>query len=238
MRRAGIVAAYLLTTLSILVNPYGGKAFSNQIKVQSLSPTPNYSLCTDPQDIDQLTDEKTGAYPIWIRKSGVGWAQRGPVKILLTLNDDQHPVNGKILIHTARGTQAGVHLPARLDVYTQGKNKQFYHVTGKTMQDKDYADKTNHWMALEANSVHSPFLIIIRPNGNYLFIDEIKWEGEKNLRSEAQVLVGDLAACEKDSQERYRQDLLARIVLPQETHREWLKAFGTAREVVWVVKNP
>jgi hypothetical protein len=128
-------------------------------------------------------------------------------------------------------------MPARIDIYSQSGVGKFGYATGMTIGDNDFADRQNHWISLELNAVHSPILATIRPNGNYFFIDEIRWEPHNPSPPQAQPVVGDVTACEKDSLERYRQSLLARTTLPEETLREWDKAFSNKRQVLWVVDN-
>jgi len=230
----------LLALLLIFLNAcYNTNADLIPVKVLSLTPEPNYPLCTDPLDTQQLTDGKIESNPIWTRKGCVGWTESGPVKLLLQAGNGEKTISGKLSLHTARGIQAGVHMPSRIDIYSQEKKGEFYHVGGFTIQEEDYADRKDHWISLEVNEIHSPFFVVIRPSGSYLFIDEIQLAtGQNNPNTAAHVPVGDLKACEKDSRERYRESLIAKIVLPKEISEEWTKVFGAEKEVVWVVENP
>jgi hypothetical protein len=230
--------AVLALTISLLVGLiFFAEATSVPLKILSLTPAPNYPRCGN--DRASLTDGKTAAYPIWVRPGCVGWTEPGLVKIVLQGGDgSRSPLSGKLRFHTARGTSADVHLPARIDVYTQRDDCQYGHAAGITIPDHDFADQRNHWIALEVTSVRFPLLAILRPQGNYLFIDEIRWEPQPPAPPPAQPVVGDEAACTQDSTERYRQSLLARVTLPEETARGWSQAFQKEPQVVWVVDNP
>jgi hypothetical protein len=231
-----IKISWLTITLSFMVAiSFGANTAAGPIRVLSVSPTPNYPFCGN--DPGSLTDGKTESYPIWTRKGCVGWQARGVVKVLLEVGQWKEATSGKLLIHTARGTTAGVHMPARIDIYSQRVDGKFGYATGMTIQDKDFADRQNHWISLGLKAVHSHILATIRPNGNYFFIDEIQWEPQNPSPPQAQPVVGDIAACEKNSMERYRQSLLARTTLPEETLKEWIKAFSNKSQVLWEVDN-
>ena len=106
-----------------------------------------------------------------------------------------------------------------------------------TLQDKDFADQESHWISLEVKAVRSTILAIVRPNGDYLFIDEIRWDGQELYQADGHPIIGDEGSCEKDSRERYQQSLLARVSLPGETAEGWAKTFGNETMVLWVVEN-
>lgn len=228
----------LIVMLSMIVVCSNSNALLVPIKVISLTPAPKYLHSGN--EVERLTDGKTEFYPIWIRKGCVAWGGAGLVQIMLQVGEaSTRPISGKLLLHTARGTIAGVHIPARIDVYAQRKDQKFTHAAGMSFRDEDFADKQNHWLSLEVDSVQSPILVIVRANGNYIAIDEIQWEEKVLSSTKIHPLVGDAAACVKDSLERHRQFLLANVItLSKDSAREWTKAFGNEKQVMWVPENP
>jgi len=95
---------------------------------------PNYSLCTDPDDNQQLTDgkyssegqlqevQKTRA--IWVQKGTVGWQNRNPVVITIDLGSVQ-PISG-VSFSTAGGT-SGVYWPTSIHVAVSDDNKTWHY---------------------------------------------------------------------------------------------------------------
>ena len=83
-------------------------------KPYTLSPAPDYSHCTDPEDLKQLTD---GAYTtnyFWTQKGTVGWNNANPAIITLDLGQGGTD-SGRLLQHGRRSggrEVAGSHPPA------------------------------------------------------------------------------------------------------------------------------
>lgn len=89
----------------------------------TLEPGPNYGLCTDPGDLEQLTDGvHTDGY-FWLHKSTVGWQERTPSIFTLDLGAVQ-PIRG-VSFSTAAGF-ADVKWPLTIRILTAGEDKQFH----------------------------------------------------------------------------------------------------------------
>ncbi|MCK4499923.1 DUF4091 domain-containing protein [Candidatus Babeliales bacterium] len=213
---------------------------SVKITVYEMSPEPNYHLCTDKKDVEQLTDSEIERYPIWVRRGCVGWNQRGAVAISLQVEKSMvENLSGTLRIHTAKGIYAGVSPPARVDVYTKKSDGNFFHASGKTINVDSMADRASHWIALDVECVTPIMLIILRPNGSYLFLDEIQWEvGTTTSTAQSHPLVGDLQDCQKDGMERYRKSLLGQERPSSAIMQGWRNAFGEKEITVWVERNP
>lgn len=74
----------------------------------TITPAPNYTHCTDPDDKTQLTDGVYSVGYFWAQKSTVGWSNRSPVTITVDLGQVE-PLAG-VSYNTAAGV-AGVAWP-------------------------------------------------------------------------------------------------------------------------------
>ena len=91
----------------------------------TLEPGPNYGLCSDPGDLEQLTDGvHTDGY-FWLHKSTVGWQERTPSIFTLDLGKVQ-PIRG-VSFSTAAG-YADVEWPLTIRILTAGEDKQFHEI--------------------------------------------------------------------------------------------------------------
>ena len=91
----------------------------------TIDPGPNYGLCSDPGDLEQLTD---GVYTdgyFWIHESTVGWQERTPSIFTLDLGAVQ-PIRG-VSFSTAGGF-ADVEWPLTIRILVAGEDKQFHEV--------------------------------------------------------------------------------------------------------------
>ncbi|NPV04872.1 MAG: hypothetical protein HPY67_09085 [Syntrophaceae bacterium] len=209
--------------------------------VRELYPKPNYPLCTDPDDMRDLTDGLTMRFPMWVHRKCVGWFEQGPIRIEMELpgGPDAGAFTGTLSFHSAKGSHAGVDLPARIDLYYgEGVNERYHYAGGAAFDSQQYADRSSHWLPVKVTSKGNKLLAIVRPRGSYLFLDEIRWNAEVSLDHAELVPIGDRLACERDSLKRHRQHLLDRIRPPQEDTAAWAETFGSVHVPPWVVENP
>ncbi len=91
----------------------------------TIDPSPNYGHCTDPDDLEQLTDgEYTEGY-FWVHKSTVGWQEKAPSIFTLDLGAVQ-PIRG-VSFSTAGGV-ADVEWPLTIRILVADVDEQFHEV--------------------------------------------------------------------------------------------------------------
>ena len=144
-------------------------------KHYSMSPSPNYHLCTDNGDAIQLTDgEKRGSS--WLDKSTVGWSNATKL-IEITIDLEAPEQIDQVLLYGIGGGRADVEYPEYIAILLSVDAKN-WRSTGmldnsglpiNSNQKKPYAfifDKVNQ----NAKYVK----IIVRPCGHFFFLDEIE----------------------------------------------------------------
>ena len=91
----------------------------------TLEPGPNYGLCSDPGDAEQLTD---GVYTdgyFWAQLSTVGWQEKTPLILTLDLGVVQ-PIRG-VSFSTAGGF-ADVRWPLTIRILVAGEDRKFHEI--------------------------------------------------------------------------------------------------------------
>ena len=91
----------------------------------TLEPGPNYGLCTDPGDAEQLTD---GVYTdgyFWAQLSTVGWQEKTPSIFTLDLGKVM-PIRG-VSFNTAAGF-ADVRWPLTIRILVAGEDEEFHEI--------------------------------------------------------------------------------------------------------------
>ncbi len=91
----------------------------------TMEPRPNYGLCSDPGDSEQLTD---GVYTVgyfWAQQSTVGYQEKTPSIVTLDLGAVK-PIRG-VSYHTAAGF-ADVWFPSMIRILVAGEDKEFHEV--------------------------------------------------------------------------------------------------------------
>ena len=91
----------------------------------TIDPRPNYGLCSDPGDLEQLTDGLYTDGYFWIHKSTVGWQEKTPSIFTLDLGAVQ-PIRG-VSFSTAGGF-ADVEWPLTIRILVADEDKQFHEV--------------------------------------------------------------------------------------------------------------
>ena len=215
-------------------------AEANPLKVLSLNPSPNYGLCQGPESMAHLVDGKTVADPIWTRGGCLGWTNNGPVRIMIDVGDSsQQSLCGTLMIHTAKGTKAGAEPPARIDVYNRGSDGNYYYAAGVQVNAASFRDNQSFWIPLHVDNMSPHLLLILRPNGNYLFTDEIDYKAQASSGATVSYQkVGEVSACVADSEQRLRQAMISAIKPPANFVESWTSMYPGAEEEIWVVDRP
>jgi len=176
------------------------------ISISKLSPQPNYSLSTDENDIQQLTDTEILRFPIWSKKGCVGWHKRTPVKISAKIEAKNN--NGVLKIHTAKGLYAGVKGVRRVDVYSKTPSNQYIHVGEYHGQTDEWEDRKNHWININVYGAYDELEIVVHADGTNIFIDEIEWIPGKGVDGFVQENLIPTNQIIKDSTNRLKTALL------------------------------
>ncbi|MBW1923276.1 MAG: hypothetical protein JRJ35_07355 [Deltaproteobacteria bacterium] len=231
--------AICLLAMSIVIPFVPEKsAAEGRLEVYRLMPHPNYPLCTGKRDLLDLTDGVLSHYPMWVHSECVGWTDQGPVKIFIKVKNCLKKVSGVLSIHTAKGSFAGVKIPLRVDVYGDLGNGKYHHAGDLEIEEQAFQDRESHWLNVSVDSVSPRMMVIVRPSGRYLFIDELRWKNISNSRPRDLEVIGDAHACELDSVKRHRHSLLGKIRPEKEVVKSWVGAFGKFGIATWVVENP
>ena len=91
----------------------------------TMAPSPNYRLCTDPGDAEQLTD---GVYTdgyFWAQQSTVGYSEKTPSTVTIDLGEVK-PIRG-VSYHSAGGF-ASVRWPLTIRILVAGEDREFREV--------------------------------------------------------------------------------------------------------------
>jgi hypothetical protein len=145
----------------------------------ALSPAPNYSYCTDSDDVKQLTDGRSTAGHFWTEKGTVGWS--GAKYATVTVDLGQVEPIGGVALTTAAGA-ADVTWPAAIHVLLSDDG-QTYRDAGDLIDldrkkggplPKGYAIRRLVTDELATRGRFVKFAIIPLPGGPYIFADEVE----------------------------------------------------------------
>jgi len=185
MKKIGMVLTFVLACLAGEIsasNEMQPRQDGNNIALEkkyTLSPKPNYDLCTDPDDARQLTDgqvieiDKDGRY--WSQKSVVGWRNKDiTVKIDL---EQVYPIE-KIALHTVGGGGGGgVYFPQFISIFTSLDDKTYYNVANLTHLYKEIPDQQpgsyTRWFASEKLQTKGRYVLLKIKATGIFFCDEI-----------------------------------------------------------------
>jgi hypothetical protein len=151
-------------------------------KSYTLSPKPNYYLCTDEADLIQLTDGKKYSSQ-WTKKSTVGWQSAEPaVEIVIDLGGKS--AIDEVRIHTIGGGFAEVEFPEFIAVLLGDDGVEFGFAG--LVGSKDLANVRAHGyrgasrtMSIGNINASGRYVkLVIRPNWRYVFLDEIEVLGD------------------------------------------------------------
>ena len=173
--RSRFVTVLLIVMLS---HALSGKTFGTMLTVVEFSQPPNYALCTDKDDAQQLTDGKLATFPIWTKKEAVGWAALTPIAIQIHLADGssvQSPRSGTLRLHSAKGLSAGVDVPRQVDVYTRDNHDKLRLVGSLAPASAELSDKSAYWLDVDIQAAAGTLVLVLHASGDYLFLDEVEW---------------------------------------------------------------
>lgn len=138
------------------------------------APAAAYHLTRGADDARKLTDGRHASGNFWSdRAATVGWQNSGPIRIEIDLQGES--LIDAVSISTARGNRSGVSFPERADLFVNNGASYRYLgdlMAGEQSEDGGYRKKSFSLAGLKA--MGSRALIVVRPRGNYTFIDEIE----------------------------------------------------------------
>ena len=167
-----------IAVIMIIVLGLAETSYADRVAVVAFSQPPNYALCTDPGDVQQLTDGKITTFPIWTKKETVGWAATTPIAIELRVTSTgaaQRPQSGTLRLHSAKGLGAGVDVPRHVDVYARSNDGTLSLVGSLAAYSGEWSDKRDHWLAVDVQVATEALVVVLHASGDYLFLDEIEW---------------------------------------------------------------
>jgi hypothetical protein len=198
----------LTSALGLLVSvAYAGDKIP--IDIVELNPKPNYSLTTDAQDFNQLTDTSIARYPIWVHKESVGWSAKTPVLIKVKLKINEQKGLFVARFHTSKRWAAGVDIPRLIDVYEEVSSNSYRHVSSVTFDSRKYADTKNHWLDVEFNRQYEILVFVVHANRNFIMLDEIElqYTGDAIKNKENQKVELNEKNLVRDSRDRLKKML-------------------------------
>jgi hypothetical protein len=161
--------------IALLLAPWSLEASESRLTLSSATPSPNYSLTADENDIEQLTDGETSRYPIWLDRASVGWAQRTPVLLRGRLRQgDAGTVGATLQLLVAKGVYAGVYPPRRIDAYCGNDKDGWRHVGVNDSAAETVPDRSIAWIDVDiAGKCQAELALVMHASGAFLMIDEI-----------------------------------------------------------------
>ncbi len=183
-----IIAVGILLAFGSLALAAGPPPAEREVKVgdnmaigakYTLRPAPNYRLCTDPDDIVQLTDGKSTTGHFWTQKGTVGWSGAAYAVITVDLGKVQ-PISG-VAFTTAAGA-AQVTWPAAVQILTSDDGKTYHNAGDLVSLDREvhgplpegYAIRRMTTSQLKTRGRYVRFVAIPPAGGSYLFVDEVE----------------------------------------------------------------
>lgn len=148
------------------------------------TPAARYQHTADRTDATKLTDGKFASGYFWTsRAETVGWVESGTIRIDIDLGTSSEV--SQVTIDTARGDNAGVSFPSRVDMFASADGEH-YAFLGDLLKGKDtskgqYLVRKFESCDLQATARYLTLFIV--PKGNYTFIDEIEVFGKKTSGS-------------------------------------------------------
>jgi len=148
-------------------------------KPYTLWPQPNYSYCTDADDLTQLTDGESTKGHFWTQQGTVGWTH--PAYSLVTIDLGRtEPIAG-VAFTTAAGA-AGVTWPAEIRILVSEDGKNYRDVGDLVTLDQkrngpwpeEYAIRRVITHELATRGRYVQFMAIPLAGAPYLFVDEVE----------------------------------------------------------------
>lgn len=209
-----LVAARRLLQTAILIVCFASihvEAKEGAIALANFSKAPNYVYCTDSDDAHQLTDGELTHFPIWTQKGTVGWSGATPIALEFRIIGDGQTgqrMNGIVRLRTAKGLEAGVDIPRRLDIYSKDAQKQFRLIGTRTTESKEFSDRAAHWVDVQVDGAADALLVVVHASGVFVFLDEVVWmPSEPGMLPINAPSVSDMRSALDDSVERFKRDV-------------------------------
>jgi hypothetical protein len=142
-------------------------------KKYTMSQRPNYALCTEPNDIIQLTDGKISSTGLWTNKLTVGWKARGNVEIIVDLGTVE-PIC-EIILGTLGGAKGNVNFPDAACLVSEN-GRDFYYVGsrfGSNLKNRAIGYRSSYHFN-DLNTKGRYVAIAMISNGIFAFADEIE----------------------------------------------------------------
>jgi hypothetical protein len=173
---------FVLFLLVCNCRPVGAAQNLARHKSYTLSPQPNYYLCTDRADITQLTDGRTSGSQ-WTKKSTVGWQKAEPaVEIVIDLGKRSAVYEARI--HTIGGGFADVEFPEFTAVLLSNDGREF-RLAGlassknlENVRSSGYRSVSRTINVENINASGRYVKLVIRPKWRYVFLDEVEVFGD------------------------------------------------------------
>ena len=180
-------------------------------RTYTLSPKPNYSLCTNSGDITDLTDGFFAAQ-YWWDPADVGWYGIEYAAITIDLGSDQ-PVSG--IKYYTQGQYGNVAWPEYVYVLVSDDNVNYYFLTDMAEDSPPpelvrgtgtYPPLTRHTFFSGSLDTHARYVRFMTfPESHFIFIDEIQvFSGGANLPYAGPTLPEDKALLESWFKLRWR----------------------------------
>ncbi|MDO4628658.1 MAG: discoidin domain-containing protein, partial [Planctomycetia bacterium] len=178
-------------------------------KKYTLSPAPNYKLCTDAEDKIQLTDGKVTASYFWTQTGTVGWVHTKFPTITVDL-EKVEPI-GRVEFTTAAG-KAGVTPPLAVFVQVSDDGKEYREVCDIMAEDatlNGLFPETYVIRALQTKplNVRGRYIRFVCVPGTFCFCDEIRiFRGNESCLD--RVPSGEIVVSPEATVNRFRVGLL------------------------------
>ncbi len=197
--------------LSAALAVQGDDRTEPNLVIESASPSPNYSITVDSEDLRQLVDGKLSSYPTWVDRGSVGWSDQTPVLLRGRVNGGQK--NSKIksfrLRVAKRYPMKVVYPPRRIDLYCREGVKTWTHAGELAVVTERISDRAATWLDFPlTSSCADEFVLVMHAAGTFIMLDEIAVEvGNNGLDDSA--AAGSIAtdALISDSVKRLRVQL-------------------------------
>lgn len=231
-----LIVAFLATFVMFFLSV--AFSYAGPLQVTGFSPAPNYSLTTDPQDMQQLTDGITFPSYLWSHIEAVGWVKKHRIAIDISNTATN---TGKFSIHVGKRGQSGVHIPYRIDIYgSSDGGATYFHLAGQQFNDSDFPGDdgsslvgASSWLPLPATLAYPKMVVMVAANGDFFMTDEIQWGATGETPAIADPTLLSRATVPADSTNRLIDVFWARDVLPEATRTGWSAFNGV---VAWI--NP
>jgi hypothetical protein len=125
-------------------------------------------------DAFELTDGQYARRHFWTtRDATVGWLQSGTIRIELDLRSSY--LIDAVTINSARGENARVSFPKRIDVFVSSDDFNYIYL-GNMLQDEDRSDGPYlvKKFSMDVSATGRYIVFLIEPKGKYTFFDEIE----------------------------------------------------------------